>query len=182
MSDVPVIRLPAALSGVELCQAPGEGRQDPADEARAMLDKQTAQLRQACQALRSGLQQLQKLKGELVQTAEEQLVDLALQIVRKVLMQEIQAGRYEIGPIVAEALRRVPEHQAAVVRMNPEDLAQCPMAAPQADQAEQGNVKFVADPTIRRAQCVVETPDGLVELDVESHLQQIAEALHGEDS
>ena len=66
--------------------------------------------------------------------------------------------------------------------MNPEDLAQCPMAATEADQKEQGKVKFVADPTIRRAQCVVETPDGLVELDVESHLQQIAEALHGEES
>ena len=78
---------------------------------------------QAAAALRKAAAEVVREHREFLAQAEEQLLDLAIDIARKVLMQEVQAQRYEIQPIVAEALKRVPEELDVTVYLNPDDLA-----------------------------------------------------------
>lgn len=162
--------------------AQADGPQTPQPDANSPLDPDLpdpqAELNLARQALGDGLAKLDTLRAQLVRQAEQQLLELALDIARKVLMQEIQAGRYEIDPIVKEALRHVPPRQTAVAHLHPDDWARCQMAQePSADDA--GRIRFVADPSVPRAECVLETSEGIVQAAVNDHLDGIGEALGG---
>jgi len=152
-------------------------------EARRLLEKDRGDLKLARQALESGIARLTRLEGEWQHQAQEQIVDLALAIAARVLMQEIRSQRHEIDPIVKAVLARAPSGANVVVRMNPEDLARCEMAAGAAQPASGSGdspaapLRYLADSTLQRAECVVETPQGFVQSDVESHLRELAEAL-----
>ncbi len=146
-------------------------------EVQRRVQAERAQLQAACQALMEASCKLQEFRGDLVKDAESQLVDLATGIARKILMQEIQAGRHEIEAIVREALAHVPQHQDVVVHLNPEDWANCPLAQQAEGEAPPEHVRFVADPEIGRAECVVETPEGIVESTLDANLSEIGLAL-----
>jgi flagellar assembly protein FliH len=145
-----------------------------AEEQRA-TQAEGASLVSARQALTHAAQQVEGFRAELLAEAEGQLLTLAVEIARKVLMQEIQAERYQIDPIVAEALRRVPSHGGVVVHLNPGDCSRCQAAVKQEGDGQQ--VRFVADVNVQPAECLLETPEGIVESSVEGHLAAIAEGL-----
>jgi len=139
------------------------------------LEVEQGKVQQACRAARSAAEALRRLREGLLAEAEEQLVALALDIARKVLMQEVAAGRYEIAPILAEALQHVPGQGEVVVHVNPEDHARCRETGQLADDA--GNVRFVADPKVRPAECLLETSEGTIESSMEANLARVGEAL-----
>jgi flagellar assembly protein FliH len=155
---------------------------DPAvQRERQFLEDERRQLLQARQALEDGLLQLHRLREQAIQEAEGQLLHLAMDIARKVLMQEIQAGRYEVDAMVREALLHVPVRQNVVVHLNPDDWARCTMARQEDGSGRGGSIRFVADPSVQPAHCVLETPEGIIESSVEGHLADIAEALPGRE-
>lgn len=163
-------------------QAPRRPPAKPADDAavvemRQRLEAERAGLDQARRALASGAAQLAQMESDLVRQAEGQVLELALEIAAKVLMQEIRADRYEIDPIVKEALRHAPTRREVVVRLHPDDLARCGQGS--SPPAESGDVQLVADPSVPRAGCVVETPEGVVESALDAHLATLGEALRG---
>jgi flagellar biosynthesis/type III secretory pathway protein FliH len=130
----------------------------------------------ALEALQTVAAQLQATRSEILARAESQLLDLAIDIARKAMMQEIQAGRHQIEPLLKEALLRVPSRQDVVVYLNPDDLAQCPMAQA-AEQAQNTGMRFMADPMVRPGQCLVETARGAVISSFEDRLDDLADAL-----
>ena len=149
-----------------------------AEQQRQMeqtLQADRAALQQSCRAAAAAAEQLTQLRADLVAEAEEQLATLAVEIARKVLMQEIRAGRHEIDPIVAEALRHAPVRGDVTVRLNPQDHARCSAAAELPDNG--GHVRFLADPAVPPAECVLETSEGTIESSVEANLARVAEAL-----
>jgi flagellar assembly protein FliH len=145
-----------------------------AEEQRQTQAERTS-LASARQALAQATQQVEGFRAELLAEAEGQLLTLAVEIARKVLMQEIQAERYQIDPIVTEALRRVPSRGGVVVHLNPGDCARCEAAVKKDGDPQQ--VRFVADVNVQPAECLLETPEGIVESSVEGHLVAIAEGL-----
>jgi len=154
-----------------------QANEQPDEQLRAALAAERDQLVLAQAALKEGAAKLAELRGKVLREAEEQLLELAIDIAGKVLMQEIKAGRCEIEPIVKEALRRVPGHQDVAIYLNPEDLARYDQAR-RADDAEQdGHVRFLADPGVPRGRCLVKTDDGVVEWSPEAQLEDIAEVL-----
>jgi flagellar assembly protein FliH len=144
-------------------------------QARAQLEAERARTAQAGQAMTEACRQLRQLRADLLAEAEGQLLDLAMEIARKVLMQEIQAGRYEIEPIVAEAMRHVPARHEVVVHLHPDDYAQCKLIEQLAGDSQ--NVRFLADPNVAKAGCLLETPEGAVDSAIETHLATISESL-----
>lgn len=182
MAEHLTVRLGGKVAAVRLAGADGAAA-DPAglQAAQQSLDAERARLAQARKALAAGLGDLSRLREETIAAAEAQLLELALEIARKVLMQEIDGGRYEIDPIVREALLHVPARQEVVVHLHPDDWAACEIAREAGGAAGAGHVRFLADPGVRRAECLLESPQGMVVSAVEAHLQDIAEALK-EDS
>ena len=93
------------------------------------------------------------------------------------MAQEVQEGDYEIESIVKEALKNAPTRQDVVVHLNPEDLVQCQKVQQEDSTGALSGIKFVADPKIGRAQCLLETPKGIIESVIDEHLEQIGKAL-----
>ena len=168
----------AAVSAGPMVPGPAGGaafRSSPAAEAQ--LQARMVDLDGAIRALHEAGKRFEALREEIVADAEEQLLDLAVAIARKVLMQEIRAERYEIEPILREAMARVPPRQSVVVHMNPQDWEQCKLAHSANEAGNSGRLRFVADSSVPRAGCVLETEQGIVESTVEDHLTGIGEAL-----
>ncbi len=147
-------------------------RQQATEEMQALRDE----LAQTRSALESGLEQLGELREQILVEAESQLLDLALDIARKVLCQEIKAGRYDIQPIVEEALAKMPSRRDVVVHLSPEDWAHLEMAH-EGNAIPGGNVRFKADPSVKRAECILETGEGVVDASIDEQLDEISDAL-----
>lgn len=142
-----------------------------------LIEAREAQLASAIEAMRSAAEQFQAARDQLADQARQQVVDLALAVAAKVLMQQVQAGQYEIDPIVAEALKDAPPRRQVVVHLCQADLERCQLAA----QPPAG-VTFQADPGLSAAQCVVVTPEGIIESSVQQGLAAVAEALRAQES
>lgn len=180
------IDLPAPLAGVRVVAGPpgsaAPGRGGRRAGARG-VEAERAGLAQARQALERAAALVAGLQEQIVAEAESHLLDLAMNVARRVLAQEIEAGHYAIEPIIREAIRGVPARREVVVRLNPQDL-KAMQGAPGAD-AEAGqaalpaNVRLVADPAIGRAECVVDMAEGTVEAGIDGKLDQIRRTLKG---
>ena len=92
-------------------------------------------------------------------------------------MQKVEDGAYEIESIVKEALNNAPTRQDIVVHLNPEDLAHCQKAQQDEPDGALTGVKFVSDPNIGRAECLLESPKGIIESLINEHLERIGKAL-----
>lgn len=176
------VKLPRPLRAVRVlppghsapAAAPDEGQTQAL--ARQALEAERQELAQARQALVQGLAQLGPLREDLRRQAEGQLVELALEIAQKVMMQQIESGSYQIEPIVAEALRQAPTRAGVVVRLNPGDCQRCRQGL--GEQAEQETeVRFVADPAVSPAQCVLEMADGTIDSSPQQRLEEVAAVL-----
>jgi flagellar biosynthesis/type III secretory pathway protein FliH len=63
------------------------------------------------------------------------------------------------------------------VYLNPTDLEQCQKALENEQNGNLTGIKFVSDPNIGRAECLVKSPKGNVHSLIEEHLEQIGETL-----
>ncbi|MFZ2149373.1 MAG: FliH/SctL family protein [Sedimentisphaerales bacterium] len=132
---------------------------------------------QACQALNAVAARLNECYEKVFVEHKEEIAKLSVEIARKILMQKVEDGAYEIESIVKEALNNAPTRQDIVVHLNPEDFAQCRKA--QQDEAEGvlAGIKFVSDPKIGRAECLLESPKGIIESLINEHLEKVGKAL-----
>jgi len=149
------------------------------------IEKQKAEIAQLYQMLSTLANQLNRFYDELLATQKGEIVRLSVEIARKILMQKVQKGDYKIESIVETALENAPTHQDVVVRLHPEDLAhlQRLQSSDTARSRQAGSsglfpgIEFVADASIGRAECLVETPKGVIKSLVDEHIQRISEAL-----
>ncbi|MCX5684029.1 MAG: FliH/SctL family protein [Planctomycetota bacterium] len=159
-------------------QASGRAAQATAEEETQWMEEQRKDLRQAQAALDSAVNAVRTLEAEIIGNAESQLVTLALEIAGKVLAQDIEGGKYRIEPIVHEAISRIPCRRDIVVRLNPLDLARWQEAGVAPGAA---GVKLAADPSVRRAECVVECAEGVVSATVAEGLTRAAEVMQKQE-
>ena len=180
MADRLDIQFPRPLSAIATVgPEQTDERQEQAQrrQMQQQIDGELAEFRTAREALARAHTKIQDLQNQFCRDAEKQLLGLSMEIARKVLMQEIKAGRHEVDPIVREALNRLPARVDAVVHLHPDDLARCELASQGEDASGANDVKFVADAGIRRGECLVRTSHGTVESSIEGHIDEIAQAL-----
>lgn len=153
------------------------GRSVPSEHvATGALEDQKRLYHDACLAIQEVGARLNQLYDEVFAGHHEAIARLSVEIARKVLMQNISEGDYEIELIIKEALKSAPETSGTVVHLNPQDLADF-QKLQEAGQVTLSDVKLEADETIGRAECVVESPKGIIKLLIDEHLEQISKAL-----
>lgn len=140
-------------------------------------ESQKESLTKACQALHEAVKRLNDLQANIFREHGEQIAKLSVEIARKILVQKIEKGDYELESIIEEALKNAPTRQDAVVHLNPDDLDQFQEAQKNDPSNTLAGIKFAADPKVGRAECILETPKGIVESSINGHLEQISEAL-----
>lgn len=162
----------------------GHGRVNSAvrtDHAKLTQDlkAQKTEVLQTCQTLKELVDKLNKFYTEAFSGHKEEIARLAVEIAGKILMQDVEKGNYKIETIVKEALKNVPTRQDVVVHLNPEDLDTFQKL--QQDELDKigtlDGMKFIADSNIGRAECLVDSPKGIIESLIDEHLKRIAEAL-----
>lgn len=142
----------------------------------AELSRQTKSFMQAAAAVSAIAVKLNSFLENELRQHNQQIAKLAVEIARKVLMQEIADGHYKIETILQEAIRNAPSRENISVRLNPVDAAFCRQAQEQNPDLF-STIKIEGDPCVKPADCIVATPKGLVESFTETHLLHIAEAL-----
>ncbi len=150
-----------------------EGEQIATQNSQA----QKAVLSQTCQTLKALTDKLNQFYDKLFAEHKEEIARLSVEIARKILVQQVQNGDYEIESIVKEALTNAPTRQEVVVHLNPEDLILCQKAQQDEPNDALADIKLISDPNIGRAECLLETPKGIVESLIDEHLERIGKAL-----
>lgn len=138
------------------------------------LERKNAEL---CETVSDVVAKLDRLYRETVEDNRSDIARLAVEIARKILMHETGKGSYDIQAIVEEALKHAPTRQDITIRVNPEDLPRCQQLQHERPDSPLAELNFVADWGIARADCLVETPKGIIKSFVEEHLERISEAL-----
>jgi flagellar biosynthesis/type III secretory pathway protein FliH len=142
---------------------------------------QKAAFSQAYQALNAVVAKLNECYDKVFVEHKEEIAKLSVEIARKILMQKVEDGDYEIESIVKEALKNAPTRQDIVVHLNPEDCAQCQKAQHDEPDGALAGIEFVSDPKIGRAECLLESPKGIIESLINGHLERIGKALQKAD-
>ena len=132
---------------------------------------------QACQTINGVVTKLNQFYEKVFAEQKEEIARLSVEIARKVLMQKVEDGDYKIASIIKEALNKAPTRQDIVVHLNPEDLTECQKALKEEPDDTLTDVKFVSDSNIGRAECLLESPKGIVESLINEHLDRISKAL-----
>ena len=130
-----------------------------------------------CRTLEGLVAKVNRFYDEIFAGQKEEIAKLSVEIARKILMQKVRDGDYEIESIVKEALKNAPTHDSLVVHLNPEDLAACQKAQEDDANGTLDGIKLVADANIGRAECVLESDKGVIKSLIDEHLEQIEKAL-----
>jgi flagellar biosynthesis/type III secretory pathway protein FliH len=170
------VRVVADQTPAPPSSAPGSAT--PVSDAQWMQAQQD-KVQQACSALESAAAQLRQAHAQLLAEAEEQLLELAIGLASKAMMQEIQAGRHRIEPLLKDALLRVQGRQDVVVYLHPDDLAQC--LTEDGQPPELCNVKLQADEVVHRGQCLVETSQGAMISSFTDRMDDLADVIRSRD-
>jgi len=141
------------------------------------LEAQESAFRQVNQMLKHTVAKLDKFFDRAFAAHKDEIARLSVEIARKILVQRVEDGDYDIESVVREAMNNAPARHDLVVHLNPEDLSQYDKLQKAEPGADLAGVKFVADANIGRAECLLETPRGIIESLIDQHLEQVGNAL-----
>ncbi len=141
------------------------------------LESQKSDFLQACQTLNNVTDKLNQFCTQLFSEHKKEVAGLSVEIARKILVQKVENGDYKIESIVQEALNNVPTRQDIIVHLNPDDFASCQKAQQDEPVGIFNGIKLVPDPKIGRAECLLESPKGIIESLINEQLEKVGKAL-----
>ena len=118
-------------------------------------------------------------RQEIIAGSEDEIVQLAMAVARKVISNELIVNPGSIVEIVKRAILKAADREEVTVRVNPENLDTTISARDEISQSFKGIRKFkvLADASVTPGGCVVETPNGNVDARIERQLGEIEQVL-----
>lgn len=100
------------------------------------------------------------------QTIARQMLDLACELARQVVRQELKTNTRHLRAVIGEALEMmIDDGLPAAIHMNPDDLST--MQAALLETLGENAPEFIADPTITPGGCLVKSPSTTVDASIE---------------
>jgi len=154
-----------------------QGQAQTALEWQRRMDDYIAQQGQdAAQRLQAVLQTLDASLIDMQQQMAQQLLELACDIARQVVRQELSVNPNALQPVVREAVGMlVTEGRPATVRLNPIDMDA--MAQPLREELDGPGVQWMADATVPVGGCLVESAGTVVDGSLDKRWQRAIAAL-----
>lgn len=125
------------------------------------------------------LRELEELRRSMIRQTEHQIVQLAIEMARRIVRREVQTDNDLLCAMARVALDRLGDASPATIRLNPEDYHT--IVARHGGTWAGTNVNVVADPSVGRGGCMVESPFGFVDASVEAQFHVLEQALLAED-
>ena len=146
-------------------------------ENRTFLTEKEKLLKELKQSIKPENKDIEN-ERKLILKQEKELVSrrdtLLEKLEKQILDDETFAERFSK---IKQALEDAPSQKDVVIRLNPKDYAQIEQLTRESEANLAKGVTFVADAGIGPAQCLLETPKGIVESIIDEHLERISEAL-----
>ena len=158
-------------------QSPDIEEPDAVQILKEDLEAQKAVFSQACQTLNGIIAKVNQFCDKLYVEHREEIARLSVEIARKILVQKVEKGDYEIESIIKEALNNTPGSQDVVVHLNPEDIEKCRKAQESEPGGVLSGINTIPDPNIGRAECLLESPKGIIKSMIDANLERIGKAL-----
>lgn len=127
------------------------------------------------------IEELQRLRGDILQKSEREVVRLAVAIAKRVVHREVSLDPELLTAMARVALDRLGESASATIRLHPEDFA-ATTAGRHGGPHDAGPIRVVADPTVRRGGCHVHSDFGLIDVSPDAQIAELATALLGDDA
>ncbi len=120
-----------------------------------------------------------KERQEVIVGSEDEIVQLAIAVARKVIGHELATNPDTIVDIVKRAIQKVTDREELTIRVNPDNLDCAINSQDEITQSVKGvrKLKILSDPTVSLGGCVVESPNGTVDARMERQLNEIEQAL-----
>jgi flagellar assembly protein FliH len=149
------------------------------EEGRASAD---AEMNEMLATMRELLEMARVERHKLIESAEPELVRLALGIAERVLHQQVALDRGVVVEMAKNAIARLFERDTVTVRVNPADLER--MREHREELVAIGdirNLRVVEDQRVDRGGVVVETEAGTIDARITTQLDEARKILHIED-
>ena len=170
------IREQARLDGYAAGLA--EGR-----EAAAQVERERAGIQAAPLAdlLRAAAKAVEDRRAELAADAERDLLRLSVRIAEKIVKAEVESGRRVAAENLRRAVALAVRRREIRVRFNPADHALIEAFLPELrrELVDLGRVDLEPDPAVARGGVVVVTPEGAVDADLRTQIEEIERGLLG---
>lgn len=126
-------------------------------------------------ALRDAVVELTGLKEHILRASEEDLLELAVMIARKVIHQEIAMDRLILAKVVSAAVSNASDRDELVIRLNPEDhrLVSAHKHLYLNGCSDERLVELRADEVIAPGGCIVDTVMGEIDARTDSQVDEI---------
>lgn len=170
----------------QLDQAREQGRQEGLEQGRTEASGQWQQRmddyvndagEQSAQRMQALLSAMDASLKQLQANTAEQLLELACDIARQVVRQELRTQPQALLPVVREALDLlVDEGRAATVRLNPADYASLESALGQ-EQGAQAKVQWLSDASIAQGDVRVDAGGSHINAGLEQRWRRAVAAL-----
>ncbi|EHL23269.1 flagellar assembly protein FliH [Acidovorax sp. NO-1] len=154
-----------------------QGQAQTALEWQQRLDAYIAQQgREMAQRLQGVVQTLDASLIDMQQDMAQQVLELACDIARQVVRQELSVNPNALQPVVREAVGMlVTEGRPALVRLHPDDMEA--MAQPLREEMDSPGVQWMADASVPPGGCLVESAGTVVDGSLDKRWQRAIAAL-----
>ncbi len=154
-----------------------QGQVQTALEWQQRMDAYIAQQgREMAQRLQGVVQTLDASLIDMQQDMAQQLLELACDIARQVVRQELSVNPSALQPVVREAVGMlVTEGRPALVRLHPDDMEA--MAQPLREEMDSPGVQWMADASVPPGGCLVESAGTVVDGSLDKRWQRAIAAL-----
>jgi flagellar assembly protein FliH len=140
---------------------------------RAGMDAAATRADAMLRRLAQTIEELGELRNEMIHRTERQAVQLVLAIAERIVQREVTLDRSLLLGMARVALDRLGEYGSATIRLNPDDY-QAIGAKPSIDGAA---VEVLADASVPRGGCHVQSDFGFMDVSPESQFRELARAL-----
>ncbi len=123
------------------------------------------------------LEELSSLRDNMVRQTERELVQLSVAIARRIMQREMSVDPELTAALAHIALERLGGSAPATVRLHPDDHA---IVTAGHTTLSRRQVEILADPSVSRGGCLVESEFGFIDASVDAQIDEIARAVLGE--
>jgi flagellar assembly protein FliH len=175
MQQMPTVKLDRPIQSATVLKNNIDAAASPLQDNETQSQK--AELIELCSNFKNIIETLAGMQSELFRRHKNDIVNLAVEIARRILGHKIEQEDYQIQDIIKQALDDAPTQKNIVIRLNPKDYARIEQLTKTSKIDFDKDITLVADAGIGPAQCLLETPKGIVESLIDEHLDRISEAL-----
>ncbi len=135
-------------------------------------------------ALRDAVEELSGLRRQVLRESEDDLLNLAIMVARKVIHQEITTDRLILAKVVAAAVGSTSDRDEIVIRLNPDDyrLVSAHKSLYLHGLSAERSLELKSDESIALGGCVVDTIMGEVDARTDAQIDEIFKKLLEERS